>query len=980
MPTFNQWCHEKGTVEGIYNWSVPLFTRAEINESLSNMRATLGQPDASLVIVGEFNTDLSSTEIQFLGADNRGQVLLIPTTQPLASFISQARILIAVPRTEVMEDDVWLYAGDADSWQIIPEHMTTTPSAYHASFSSALGQAWQGISSTMNTANVATEFWVAILHRKAGNVYIDSHCAKLLSLLPNRLHAVDSFDIAWANRQLNILDLGYYNYNSGNVLPYTAPNSQGIEVDVGESPTIIIGDTGAIIGGIPTAVDWTPWYAGALLGAIGKTVVRGVKYRRWYYPHHTAATLISQNIEAYDFSIEHQVAANITVQDLHNDATIFTDNGTVALRALVPVLASTAPLPSTQLLAYHMAIDIHKYDERTGVEKLVYTQYLNCPILKHYSDSVAPIANPPTEPTLVPTTGGTLDTNEIYKYSYSVLTDLGETCSTRPEVSCTTGPTTPSIVVTFPTIADPAIEGYGYRLYRWHDNVWYKKTTLLPQSYTQYVTFTDSSMSADWVGSGTTDPRPTTNTTGSVSGETFYRIPIFSGDESKTAFIDDCSQYGIRGLYNSGSIYTTISTITNDGTEPGSWAKEWDTGISNSLLHNTFLNLGVNPSGTYHFKVRGHAKVIAKSSMIDFVPVCNTWGAWGGGYSISDGLYDNIHQLITNVGANLSADTRASLTTLGDGSVAAPVSSLAGYIGLTFDGTTYHGTTIQTADLDTLVEYDFEVRNLSAYSLTISTSHTVGPNPTISWHWNDLSITPEIAFYKVRVLKDGTQIDIGSLGNVLYTRETFFVLPTTGSTTSTYTIEVTAIPKDVDIPVATDSLIFDLDPNVALTDPIIFIGATLTATKTLARYQPIILKLYTAAIDIKPLTPWVDKPAYVGVDKTNWATQTTPALDAFDGEVQFYYKDGKIYTNVDIKSLVTHAVLQYSRLYDYVAVEVDLTKTAAVAPRLYEYHLACLPETPDLEVLTNESIAVTTAPQVQIPTGRTNLRINQNEI
>jgi hypothetical protein len=252
-------------------------------------------------------------------------------------------------------------------------------------------------------------------------------------------------------------------------------------------------------------------------------------------------------------------------------------------------------------------------------------------------------------------------------------------------------------------------------------------------------------------------------------------------------------------------------------------------------------------------------------------------------------------------------------------------------------------------------------------------------SPTIQWSWRSPDKAPGVDYYILTVLRNHVPYDLGNdIGTELYTKEQFYRLPTDDSASTAYQITVEAVLVDQDQPsiIATQELVLTPTANI----PLLLADAWLWRTRSNKRFSPIQVYCYDSFSAAKDDEVSGYKHAKItGIDVTDWISLLPGKLSEYNGQLEYYYHDGKIYTNVDIRSLLGAegcTVLVYYRLYDAVRLEMDITATdlTKVGPRIYKYYLACLP-TVFVAPIASSAVVQT----VSTPRGK-NILANQSEI
>jgi len=842
MSTVGTYCQNSSVL--VYNWSGRIYTPEELNRAIVALTAVANNSNSVVskfaIVLGDYNAAMSSVPVSdielfyewYTGAGKRSS---------FAQLDSHIRLLISVPTVAqwAVSDEVWLYAGDVDSYNLFPGAGKVSDVFDDLADSSwpHYGSSWLGLP----MSGAASRAVYSTIVAKIGNsVYMYSPSLK-------------SFDIVQNESAVSILTKPYYYIINTDITSIDTP-------PLGRASCVVAPDTednipllhmGAHAGlNDPHVGAWRMMLGADLIGT--PPAYLSVLYRRSYYPEYYAANDIDASLywskEALQpsllrtrYSVVEVAQAQDTVQQIHDNATIVGISEPDGVRAnlFFEVPVYSGPMPSDSgfaggkaLLAYQVSVNIRHRD--TG--SLIFQQTISAPIISQW--------------------------------------------------------------------------------------------TIPYQTYPVYFRV------------------PITDITGVSEEQGVQRWGAFAEHN------DPDGIYGIHGKYDATTLGNTVvrlSTYTN--TIPC-----YDT-INNSrawLSTPPTINKPIRFPGTGAYTLQISYKGFAVSSGSLVATSDASFGSFG------SGMHDVIKGwLERNIGADFSDlfDKRFDLLGYYDSFNNIDCTKIGGAVGVSSDGANLMITPIASADMSGMIEHEFFVTDSITNNLIIDPGLMVGEqvvtqNPTIRWHWQDAAEAPNIDYYVFEAWRNGVSMDLGNdIGKTLYTDEMSFQL-LTDATPASYTIRVRGIPVDQPFAYLAEKT-FALSPVSA--PELAVSNITLTCEVEKPRFQPIRLLCYNQEPSSE--SPGYYSPDIEGADKTDWQTLTPPVLNTYNGILEFYYSDGKIYTNADLRSVAKYVIIIYYRLYDFISLELDLERSNEHSPRVYGYTIACSPDvfTPPPSQLTAPS-------------------------
>jgi len=1054
----------------IYDWSGLLYTSDEVNAALSQFRQLrrTSAPIVPIVAFIEQSTAVDGfsitpvTDFDTVGFFSVQLSGLLPSNTCIGA-------LIALPQV-VARDDVWIFAGDRESWKILNEYTAVTPDVFSTGMRDGVGQAW-------GTIGIGS-YYMAIVCKVDTAYYLYLPSIKTATVLANvsvqtiQRHYYSGISISPLPNNINAVG------PEACILAETTPPSAELP------PTIKFIDSGT-----NAAITTINAFRASFVDCLGIKVYPQVVYVRRYYPNHYTymgyntellRTVESSSITANNKYYTYEPVNNYVDQQLHDNAVIISDSGKQDLFVEVPILASSVPVASDQMLAYQLAIDIQDDDD-----KITYHQLLSAPILLRnvtpttmvayrppftniytgntresfvdktstnygglrgrydydanqvyitistntgtfakaalqrnaYAPYISSCAQamllPLTSPALssiVVSAGGTLDEG-LHRYIVTMVTDAGKLSAVFLPAVEVTDASNKTITLSWGAVTNEAY----YDVYRYNGDTLYKinTTPILPASRT----FVDNGVAdiaqanayyyvAAYKGSEligcSTLVRPEPNTSfpyiikwQPVSGATKYRV-YGREKHNPTRYVEDTydgtggkfviDTNGILSYkdYGINSTSQTVGAITQYGLNTAGVLTYYPTLYTcpsqvESVADHSDYPLTLEAGKAYTLRIRGSGTLVSVGKdFIPFVGLSDTTAMTASG-QLTKVIKSWLNSEVITAGALINQN-EFDIAEIGSAVQSVPYPKppfyyIGGIIGLqTTDGGGLIVGGVTTADLPELINYRFRVVDGSFARLQVTsgmTGENTGADPYISWHWYGDEDIPDIEYFVVRVQRgDGTTFvdyELQDFGSRLITREMGFKLYTADAdaVTTNYCITVEAVPTDPDLMSIMGEVTILSNPTQVI--DFALAGATITQDIPRPRYQPIRILGYESIEAVQADAPLLYKnPMFEAVDKTGWKTMLPPTLSTYANTVEFYYRDGKLYTNTDIRALAAHVVVIYERLYDSVAVRFTMTADQEIAnnvggPKIYKYYIACLPE-----------LSITaSSPQTQIYPSRT---------
>ena len=381
-----------------YDWSCKLYTSVEATNAILHLLGHIPQsnlPPYLFVAYVSFDATI---------APDQGITEISNSVAPISfahhSNYDDLQGIMSLPNG-ALPNDVWLFAGEQDTFSILREYVLSRITPYDLFGTDAAektmgAKAFGGpnfVQGGSIPASGFTEGAIAICAKTGTGtcyVYVPSIKSFIVDMR-YRNQLVGSYGPTVEKYQGSVISILPATGNPQTIGPAGCILSVGTETNppnTTDSPTLTLYSNNGLTGSDPIATIEAMRIP--LATAANKNVYLGVEYSRLHYPEYYRSQLYTiedtrkmylqrgtATCTAYNKSIVYHPTENFVDQQIHNNATIIASNNKADLYIDIPIESALGrPLRTDELLAYRLAIDIENSDDT-----VVFHQNIVAPIV-----------------------------------------------------------------------------------------------------------------------------------------------------------------------------------------------------------------------------------------------------------------------------------------------------------------------------------------------------------------------------------------------------------------------------------------------------------------------------------------------------------------------------------------------------------------------------------------------------------------------